>query len=158
MGWSSLAGSSETQTAPVLRLPRAGGGQVALGRAAGRSNRVLVFVHGRGCAACRRLVGRLVQSRAELAELQAEVLIISPDGETESPFPVLVDGEGKARRAYSGLLPEEGDVLIFVLDRFGAAYAGYAGPEEDAEGQAGEVLEWLEFIELQCPECGIPEW
>ncbi|MCC9077684.1 hypothetical protein FKZ61_016405 [Litorilinea aerophila] len=62
----------------------------------------------------------------------------------------------------AGLLQDEPPTL-YVVDRYGQIYAVQPLPTGpvDAETAAHAVEEavgWLRFVNLQCPECGVPEW
>src|SRR5207302_1625889 len=47
---------------------------------------------------------------------------------------------------------------VFVTDRFREIYAAYLPGHGAALPGAKEILDWLVFINIQCPECGVPEW
>ncbi len=39
-----------------------------------------------------------------------------------------------------------------------AICATYLPAHGSALPRANEILDWLVFINVQCPECGVPEW
>jgi peroxiredoxin len=71
-------------------------------------------------------------------------------------FPTLVD-EGALIHGMVGGGDAEAKPApaVFVTDRFREIYAAWHGSELP---RAQEVLDWLIFINIQCPECGWPEW
>lgn len=160
MSWYAFPEHIRQRPAPNFCLPSSRGEPVSLAGYRGYSNLVLFFAHGVECAACRRALARFAGHRAGYRAQTAEVLVIAPgpadEGQTSSVsgLPVLTDPEGETRRAYAALLPEAspGEVLLFVLDRYGAPYAALACPEADGPALQQEALAWLAFIELQCPE------
>lgn len=49
--------------------------------------------------------------------------------------------------------------VVLIADRFGIVFAEIEGRDAIlASAQDGTILSWLDFIELQCGECGNPEW
>src|SRR5205814_8175599 len=47
---------------------------------------------------------------------------------------------------------------VFVTDRFREIFAAYLPGHGSALPGAKAILDWLVFINIQCPECGVPEW
>ena len=47
---------------------------------------------------------------------------------------------------------------VFVTDRFREIFAAYLPARGPGLPDVKEILEWLVFINIQCPECGVPEW
>jgi hypothetical protein len=47
---------------------------------------------------------------------------------------------------------------VVVTDRYGEVWAARPGGEAHRLPGGQDITEWLEFIEIQCPECGAPEW
>ena len=47
---------------------------------------------------------------------------------------------------------------MFVTDRLRAIFAAYLPGHGLAVPGAKEILDLLVFINIQCPECGVPEW
>ena len=72
-----------------------------------------------------------------------------------SAFPLLVDAGGNLRASYTNLvapgLIEEENILIFLLDTYGAPYVCLVG-KEPGEDFVDELLSWLLYISVQCPE------
>lgn len=161
MAWYVFPEGARRRVAPGLRLPSSQGRPIALADYRGRANLVLLFAHGADCSACQQAVEGFATHREAYRAQGAEVLVVFPATTAEPSIPsldgglqALLDPKGEARQAYAALLPEASpeDVLLFVLDRYGAPYAAVACPEPDEAALRPEVLEWLAFIEVQCPE------
>ena len=128
---------------------------------------VIAFLH-TGCRRCEGFVENLAARAAELAEREAQALVVfaeAPALRVENlPAHVVVaaDMSGRSQRAYLG-----GDAFgqagqerlgVFVADRYGELYAQWVAREEGGLPGVGEVLEWLGQIQLACEECGVSEW
>src|SRR5438094_97027 len=74
-------------------------------------------------------------------------------------FPVLVDDGAHIHRNV-GATDAAGRPApaVFVTDRFREIFAAYLPGHGAALPGAKEILDWLVFINIQCPECGVPEW
>src|SRR5438309_8326813 len=74
-------------------------------------------------------------------------------------FPVLVDDGAHIHRSV-GAIDAAGRPApaVFVTDRFREIFAAYLPGHGAALPGAKEILDWLVFINIQCPECGVPEW
>lgn len=75
------------------------------------------------------------------------------------PFPVLVD-DGARLHLRMGATDAAGRPApaVIVTDRFREIFSAYLPGRASALPGANEVLDWLVFINIQCPECGTPEW
>jgi len=75
------------------------------------------------------------------------------------PFPILVDSDAHIHRRV-GATDAAGQPApaLFVTDRFREIYATYVSAKGSALPSAKEIMDWLLFINIQCPECGVPEW
>lgn len=127
-----------------------------------RSNLVIFFHHGAGCPACRSYLQELARQVDGLREDEAVVLAVGPDspesgrglaGEIGRAFPILSDPDGRASRESRAQPP-----LVVVTDRFGQVWAEWDGGEGHLLPRGDDVQGWLALIEVQCPECGAPEW
>lgn len=161
VAWYAFPEDIRRRVAPRFRLSSSQGRPVSLTDYRGRCNLVLLFAHGTDCRACRHAVEVFAVHRDVYRVHAAEVLIVFPTAAETASIPsfdgypqVLLDPQGAVRQAYAALLPDASpvDVLLFVLDRYGAPYAALACPEPDEAALRPEVLEWLAFIEVQCPE------
>jgi len=161
MTWYAFPEDVRRRVAPAFRLSSSRGHPISPTDYRGRCNLVLLFAHGTECRACWQALEGFATHRDAYRAQGAEVLVVFPTAGEEALIPspdsglqVLLDPEGAVRRAYAALLPEASpeDVLLFVLDRYGAPYAAVACPEPHEASLRPEVLEWLAFIEVQCPE------
>ncbi|RMG51651.1 MAG: hypothetical protein D6723_10205 [Acidobacteria bacterium] len=133
-----------------------------------RRNLVLFFFHGGRCSSCCRRLAEVVARYAEFRELEAEVLAISPEPvealnrlaeELAPPFPLLADARSEAFHRYVHWTRSEAlPTAVFIADRWGELVAHMIAPEADRLPSEREIRAWLQFIEIQCPECHLPEW
>jgi len=111
----------------------------------------------------------MTEKQVDYEAQDAEVWAIVPDAleavtalgrDLAAPFPrLLADADGATRRRYAALLPEppaDSDLVLFVLDRFGAPQVVFVGPQPDSTEEIAQLhnqaLDWLAGIELECPE------
>lgn len=150
--------------APRFSLPDNQGGRVSSVDFYEVANLVLLFLHGTECAVCQSFLfqvsKRLEDFTGEAARLIA--LYPQPVGALREP-PLgsrveilhLSDEGGAVRKSYLDLmaegLVEPGEVMLFVLDAYGAPYACLKGEEPDISA-IDDLLAWLRFIGIQCPE------
>jgi hypothetical protein len=151
---------------PYLTLATPSGAPAALGQDSGRRNLVVVLL-GAGSPGeiVARLLGQLVQARATLDEEETEVLVVRPDGagaltDAEAgPFTVLVDDDALFHRRV-GAVDESGRAspALFITDRYREIYHAARPGDAQWPTSAEDVVRWLVFMNIQCPECGAPEW
>lgn len=168
MEWFRFSHLRRDQPAPAFRLPSAQGVLAAPSDYYGRKNLVLLFLPDLDCPECRATLKNFAAHRQEYEEQDAQVLVIctGPDAEAVQgqreniPFPLLADPDGAVRQAYAALLPAPigEEPLVFVLDRYRGPQVALIGRDLDAPSLHQEILKWLTFFEIQCPECGAPEW
>lgn len=169
MEWHVIDESLRRKSTLHFRLSAGPGDSLALSAFRNRSNLVLLFLDDVNCVGCLEALRAIAANQQAYQELEAEIVAIfrsSPEdsarlkSEQHYPFPVLADPEGAVRREYAGMLPsgDEPGIGVFVLDRFGGPYAGIVTGEDGLADLQEGILGWLGFIEIQCPECGIPEW
>ncbi len=151
---------------PHCQLRSVGGSLVRLEDYRGRKNLVLVFM---GDAPVPGPVSRLLDDLdARNDELESEaaqaLVIVTPrpavaEASGRWTFPILLDPEARLHRAV-GATVELGNPTsaVFVTDRFREIYAAYLPEAGSALPSVKEVMNWLTFINIQCPECGVPEW
>lgn len=164
--WILFDEADHRRPVPYFRLASALGRPVALDDYRGRDNLVLFFAHSVGCLDCAAALRSFASHMPAYNKQESVILAIFPDpveeiqdsGLLDLPFPLLEDSGSAVRRKFAGLMAESlvdnGDVLLFVLDRYGAPYAALVLDELGIgmEGFHRETLKWLEYIELQCPE------
>lgn len=150
---------------PGFTLPDAGGAAVSLESHRGRRNLAVVFaadvIDERPVAALlRELQSRTQELTAEAAQVLVVVTAPRLAGQrVASGFPTLLDDGGRIHRTV-GATDAAGRPApaVLVTDRFREVFAAYAQGRDPGVASAQEVLEWLVFINMQCPECGVPEW
>lgn len=160
------AGGRRGEMFPGFMLSMLDGTPVELEKYRGRNNLVLLLAgNALGASPAGLLLEDLVARRAELAAEMAQVLVVvaprcalAPQGEP-GPFPILVDSDAHIHHGV-GATDAAGQPApaLFVTDRFREIYATYVPADGSALPSAQEVMDWLGFINIQCPECGVPEW
>lgn len=157
------------QVVPLFTLPDTTGHPVDVWSFKGRRNLVLFFFHGSNCAGCRDVLTAFASDYQSYKDLDAEVLAITRDPVAIAralaeglrlPFPVLCDTNGEVTQRYLPFLPSIAQPLagLIIADRYGAVYdESLAGSDAELPDQ-NEILQWLQFINIQCDECGVPEW
>jgi hypothetical protein len=131
----------------------------------GRRNLVVIFAADMmGESPVAALLQQLPSHTEELSPEAAHVLVIvtSPHLAAERGprgFSTLLDEGGHIHRAV-GATDAAGRPApaVFVTDRFREIFAAYLPGRGPGLPRAQEILEWLAFIDIQCPECGAPEW
>jgi peroxiredoxin len=160
------AGERRGEMFPGVTLSVLDGSPVELERYRGRNNLVLIFAgDALGAGPTSALLEDLVARSAELAAEVTQVLVVvdsrgavAPQGDP-GPFPILVDSDAHLHRRV-GATDAAGQPApaLFVTDRFREIYATYVSAEGSVLPGGKEVMDWLRFINIQCPECGVPEW
>lgn len=151
---------------PGFTLPASDGSAILLESYRGRANLVVVFAGGAiDESAVTVMLEELAARTEELTSETAQVLVAVTSRTAATPqrarcaFPVLVDDGAHIHRSV-GLIDTAGRPVpaVFVTDRFREIYATYLPGHGSALPTAKEILDWLLFINIQCPECGAPEW
>ncbi|HEY6210316.1 MAG TPA: redoxin domain-containing protein [Gemmatimonadales bacterium] len=160
------AAARRGQVFPGFTLPDIDGSFVFLESYRGRTNLVVVFAGDiMGESPVTVMLHQLAAQTAELTLEATQVLVAVTSRPAavrqRAPwgFPVLVDDGGHIHRSV-GAIDAAGRPApaVFVTDRFREIFAAYLpGPGSTLPG-AKEILDWLVFINIQCPECGVPEW
>jgi peroxiredoxin len=144
------------------------GQEISLSDYRGRSNLVLVFA-GEGVGnPDLKVLAEIAADHNRFQDEQTQVLAIMQctqeraariRQEANLPFPLLVDEDGRTHRS-AGAADKSGHpaIAIYVTDRFGEVFAVYRAAEGQTMPSAQEIIKWLTFINIQCPECGHPEW
>lgn len=158
----------QSDTLPSLELTNASGETVNTRSFYAKRNLVLFFLGSLQCDSCRRLLSALAGRYEEIRQEETEVLAVAPGsreqvrkaaGEMGLPFEMLVDGDGEAHRRV-GAVNESGvpAATVLVVDRFEEVYEARYEREGHRLMDVDEIIQSLRFIEVQCPECGVPEW
>lgn len=109
---------------------------------------VLAFLHA-GCPACARFAEDAAARRKDLSSVGAEIRAVL-DRPADSPLPVWIDEEGRARET---LLGRDGAVpTLLLLDRYAAAQASYPAGDHGFP-PVDELVAELDWLAVQCPEC-----
>lgn len=147
---------------PEFSLPDRQGGVRGIGELLQQQDMVLAVVHGEGCSGCGPLLdelGREAQSRDMTHAAALAVVEPGAPAPEGAPISVLEDRDGSVGRKLAesvGLGADESFVL--VADRFGTPVAVKPIHGADPKGLAQDAFDTLDYIEMQCPECGAPEW
>ena len=151
---------------PDVALRTASGQPVVLGQHGARRNLVVVLL---GDAAAydftRALLAEIGASSARFEEENARLLVISardaalPSVGWSGPAPPLF-GTDAALYGRVGAVSADGRPLgaVYVADRFREIYAAFEESKPGWPPTVDDILRWLLFINIQCPECGAPEW
>ena len=151
---------------PEFTLPDVDGSHVSLERYRGRSNLVVVFAGDTGDESLVTvLLEELIARRDQLSLEATQVLVVVTSRRTSGlpcgrcAFPVLVDDDGHVHRTV-GATDAAGKPApaVFVTDRFREIFTAYLPGDGSTLPGAKDILDWLVFINIQCPECGVPEW
>jgi hypothetical protein len=151
---------------PDVTLPTPSGVPVSLGQYRGRRNLVVALL-GAGALDERvvRLLEQLARSGAALDEEDAKPLVIRT-GDTD-PLPidelpsltVLVDDDGAVHRSL-GAVDAAGrpSPALYITDLYREIYLAARPGDSTWPENAESVRSWLVFMNIQCPECNVPEW
>ena len=154
---------------PEVALRTAAGERVTLGEHGARCNLVVVLRGDGGPDdATPALLAELAASRARLEAEEARVIVIDADAGAGAPGDVtpppspawLLFGTDASLHARLDAMSADGRPTgaLLVTDRFREIYAAFREGEPGWPPTVDEVLRWLLFIDIQCPECGAPEW
>jgi hypothetical protein len=147
---------------PELTLPALSGGAALPLRAPGRASRVLLLLHGAGCARCAAYLDGLALRERELAAWDGHVLAVVPappsgasrsggggvGGPDHPSVPVALDPHGRLASA----LPV-GAPAVLVADQWGEIHLAHGAGEAHAFPAPEEVVESVRYLAIQCPEC-----
>ena len=151
------------------------GQPVSLSDYRGRSNLVLVFC---GDGSIPSDFGTLTEIEGTLTEIekdyptfqdeQTQVLAIlqcQPQEATriqqqsQLSFPLLVDVDGQIHRSVGAADGRGRPVAaIYITDQFGEVFAAYRAADGETMPSVEMIVKVIRFINIQCPECGHPEW
>jgi hypothetical protein len=151
---------------PDVTLPTPDGMPVSLGQYRGRRNLVVVLL-GVGAPDERvvSLLEGLARSRAALDEEDAKLLVIRTGDTDQSPIDelpsltVLVDDDGAFHRSL-GAVDAAGrpSSALYITDLYREIYLAARPGDSTWPENAESVQSWLVFMNIQCPECNVPEW
>lgn len=155
---------------PNFKFKSIQGNQVQVGDYRHRCNLIVTFISETESNIAHRWLAELARRAGDFTFEDANVLVVvkgTPEAAMQLqqrhrlPFPVLLNEDGVVPPQVGAESPERG-LAIYVLDRFGQICAASTLSGEAKEGASGETIDelvqWLAFVNLQCPECGVPEW
>jgi hypothetical protein len=150
---------------PDVALHTAAGERVALGEHARRNLVVVLRGDGGPEDSTRSLLAALAASGAQLEAEEARVVVIGAV-ETAAPWtewtgavpPLFTTDVSLYARLDSTSDDGRPRGAVFVTDRFREIYAAFREGGPGWPPTVDEILRWLVFIDIQCPECGAPEW
>ncbi len=90
----------------------------------------------------------------EYVDAGVAVLAVSPTPPKGKapPFPLLIDQNRAVLRRLTQNTP-----AILLLDSYNALQPRLEGPWPNGPDHR-RMLQWIWILQLQCPECGVPEW
>jgi hypothetical protein len=151
---------------PDITLPTPDGTSVSLGQYRARRNLVVVLL-GAGAPDERvvSLLEELARSRTELDDEAAKLLMIRTGDTDQSPIDelpsltMLVDGDGAFHRSM-GAVDAAGrpSPALYITDLYREIYLAARPGDSTWPENAESVQSWLVFMNIQCPECNVPEW
>jgi peroxiredoxin len=144
------------------------GQEISLSDYRGHSNLVLVFAGESGGNPDLKVLAEVAADYNRFQDEETQVLGIMQctqeraariGQEANLPFPLLVDEDGRIHRSASAA-DKSGHraMAIYITDRFGEVFAVYREAAGQTMPSVQEIVKWLTFINIQCPECGHPEW
>ncbi len=151
---------------PDIMSRTTGGDQISLGQYRARRNLVVVLSGGdEGDTVVSGLLAALAGSRTAIAKEDAEVLVVRPSSADKTlsdgahPFVTIMDQDGQYHRCVGAIDPGGLPVpAVFVTDRYREIYHAFRPTDPGWPPDADDVESWLVFMNIQCPECGVPEW
>ena len=132
------------------------GQEISLSDYRGHSNLVLVFAGGSVDNPDLKVLAEIAADHNRQCTLERAAQISQV---ANLPFPLLVDEHGQIHRSAGAADKSAHPVIaIYITDRFGEVFAVYRAAQGETMPSAQEIIKWLTFINIQCPECGHPEW
>jgi peroxiredoxin len=164
--WIRFEERDRYSPAPDFCIPSRSGVDLCRDDFRGKCSLVLVFVQSSSSLEGRQLYESLWEKVNDYRDAGTKVLYIinEPADRIELPLEtvdnyqllVLSDEQGQVRRDYANLVDEslvrDRDVLVFILDMYGAPYYALSGQDLAHPEFHKEALKWLDFIGMQCPE------
>jgi hypothetical protein len=151
---------------PDVTLPTPNGMPVSLGQYRGRRNLVVVLL-GAGAPGERvvSLLEELTRSSAALDEEDAKLLAIRTGDTDQSPIDelpsltALVDEDGAFHRSMGAVdAADHPSPALYITDLYREIYLAARPGDSTWPERAESVQSWLVFMNIQCPECNLPEW
>ncbi len=162
---ATCPGAGSGDLLPDIALPSDSGAHVPLDLFAGRRNLVLLLTGADdGGESIKDLLNDLTSIRDRLADEEAELLVIRAGAPVATPGAgsgpkVLFDSDDVLHRSVGAMDKNDTPTpCIIVADRYREIYHIYRPTDSGWPPTGNAILEWLVFMNIQCPECGVPEW
>ena len=134
----------------------------------GRSNLVLIFCGDGSIPSDFKILAEIEKGCAVFQDEQTQVLAILQCGlqeaarirqQSELSFPLLVDMDGQMHRS-AGAADRQGRpaAAIYITDQFAEVFAAHRAADGETMPSVEMIVKVIRFINIQCPECGHPEW
>ena len=141
---------------------------VSLSDYRGRSNLVLIFCGDGSIPSDFRILTEIETGYPTFQDEQTQVLAILQCRPREATriqqqfqlsFPLLIDLDGQIHRS-AGAVDRQGRpaAAIYITDQFGEVFAAYRAADGETMPSVQAIVKLIRFINIQCPECGHPEW
>jgi peroxiredoxin len=151
----------EHELLPGFRLRSVDGDVIGPEHFRGKKS-VVLFLFDIGCDECGGFLEEAADRYADYEEANAVIIVVgnAPEGDLRQirdsldlPFVLLSDPEGVVLNEYSGGLP-----TLLVADRYGEIRIVGQLSDSGHLPDQNEILSQLQLIEIECPECGVPDW
>lgn len=151
---------------PDATLPAIDGGAISLDTFRPRYDLVLVMLGTTGGVGdVALLLDTLAAGRKEVQGEDGKVLVIAavdadhPAVEWRWPFRLLIDEGGRLHERV-GAVDANGRPAptLFVTDHYREIYGRMQPGDAEWPHTVDDVVQWLTFVNIQCPECNVPEW
>lgn len=125
----------------------------------GNQATVLVLTH-RDCRDCAGYLTEVGAAVGDLKEWATRLIGVLPGGDPPAdrhPFPVVVDGGGKARSRLG--LPED-QAAVILADRWGEVFEVATFDRDHQLPLPSQLVESAKIVDMSCGECNVPgpEW
>ncbi|HHP7233539.1 MAG TPA: redoxin domain-containing protein [Desulfobacterales bacterium] len=149
---------------PLFELESTAGTVVGPAQYRQHKHLVLFFCAEADMSGCRSAVEALDKTAVEMEKMNAEILGVfggdprrtkALQKDLHPRFTILLDPDRNATRK---CLSDDADLpMILVCDRFGDVWDRLRIADMSAKATIEKAVESLAFMELQCPECGVPD-
>lgn len=134
----------------------------------GRSNLVLIFCGDGSIPSDFKILAEIEKDYAVFQDEQTQVLAILQCGlqeaarirhQSDLSFPLLVDMDGQMHRSAGAADKQRHPAAaVYITDHFGEVFAAYRAADGETMPSVETIVKLIRFINIQCPECGHPEW
>lgn len=148
---------------PAITLPSNGTAPISIDSYRPRYDLIVAMLGAHMTDPMRRLLDELLKGRADVEAEDGRVIAVLADArgldDWAWPFPLLYDDRGGLHRSV-GALDDSGRPApaLYFTDRYREIYGRTTPGEAGWPTSAADVIQWLTFMNIQCPECNVPEW